>query len=140
MVKSVLMNLNFKEFGTGFPIIILHGLLGSLDNWQTIAKRLAELPGSPFKTYIIDQRNHGKSPHSDEFSYDLLASDIFDFYEQHNIGKAHIIGHSMGGKAAMKFALGHGDRVEKLIVVDISPSVADDHHSDIFEALKAANV
>ena len=134
------MDLNFKEFGTGFPIIILHGLLGSLDNWQTIAKRLAELPAAHFKAYIIDQRNHGKSPHSNEFSYDLLAGDILDFFEQHNISNAHIIGHSMGGKAAMKFALEHGNRVEKLIVVDISPSVAEDHHTYIFEALKSANV
>jgi len=139
-VVSLFMELNFKEFGTGFPIIILHGLLGSLDNWQTIAKRLAELPGTPFKTYIIDQRNHSKSPHSDEFSYDLLAADIFDFFKRHSISKAHIIGHSMGGKAAMKFALEHSDMVEKLIVVDIAPTVAEDHHTQIFEALLAADV
>jgi esterase len=132
------MDLNFKEFGAGFPIIILHGLLGSLDNWQTIARKISE--SSPFKTYIVDQRNHGKSPHSDEFNYDLLANDILDFYSQHNISKAHIIGHSMGGKAAMKFALENEPLVEKLIVVDIAPSVADDHHTPIFEALFAADV
>jgi esterase len=134
------MNLNFKEFGAGFPVIILHGLLGSLDNWQTIARKLGELPSSPFKTFIIDQRNHGKSPHSDEFNYELLAGDIFDFFQQHNISKAHLIGHSMGGKAAMKFALEHSEMVERLIVVDITPSFAEDHHTHIFEALQAADV
>jgi pimeloyl-ACP methyl ester carboxylesterase len=134
------MNLNFKEFGFGFPVIILHGLLGSLDNWQTIARKISELPSAPFKTYIIDQRNHGKSPHSDDFNYELLSADIAEFYKQQNITKAHIIGHSMGGKAAMKFTLENQDLVEKLIVVDIAPSEAEDNHTNIFEALVAANV
>ncbi len=134
------MNLNYKEFGTGFPVIILHGLLGSLDNWQTIARKISELSSGSFKTYIIDQRNHGKSPHTDDFNYELLSADIADFYKQQHISKAHIIGHSMGGKAAMKFTLENQDLVEKLIVVDIAPSEAEDHHTYIFEALDAANV
>ncbi len=137
------MNLNFKVFSEGYPVVILHGLLGSLDNWQTIARRISELASAahtPFKTYIVDQRNHGKSPHTDEFNYELLSSDILDFFRQQHITKAYIIGHSMGGKAAMKFALEHPALVEKLVVVDISPSQADDHHSYIFEALDAANV
>src|SRR5947207_8321585 len=95
------MQLNYKQFSQGFPVIILHGLLGSLDNWQTIAKKLAV----NFQVFIIDQRNHGKSPHSDEFNYQILSDDLLEFYEQQNISKAHLIGHSMGGKVAMKFAL-----------------------------------
>jgi len=137
------MNLNFKEFGTGFPVIILHGLLGSLDNWQTIARRMSELASaadSPFKTYIIDQRNHGRSPHTEEFDYELLSADLADFFKEQRISKAFIIGHSMGGKAAMKFTLENPDLVEKLIVVDIAPSEAEDHHTVIFEALDAADV
>jgi len=134
------MNMNYKEFGTGFPIIILHGVLGSLDNWQTIARKMSELPSAPFKTYIIDQRNHGKSPHTDDFSYNLLSSDLLEFFKQQNITKAHLIGHSMGGKTAMKFALDYPQMVEKLIVVDIAPSEAEDHHTYIFEALEAADV
>jgi esterase len=134
------MNLNYKEFGSGFPIIILHGLLGSLDNWQTIGRKMAELPSAQFKTYIFDQRNHGKSPHTDQFNYDLLSADLLGFFEQQNILKAHLIGHSMGGKTAMKFALEHPNLVEKLIVVDISPSEAEDHHTYIFDALEAAHV
>lgn len=130
------MNLNYKVFGEGFPVIILHGLLGSLDNWQTIAKKIAE----KFQVFIIDQRNHGRSPHSDEFSYELLSSDLLEFFAQHQIHKAHLIGHSMGGKAAMKFALEHSDRVEKLIVVDVAPTGYEDRHSDVFAALFAADV
>ena len=131
------MHLNFKTFGEGFPLIILHGLLGSLDNWQSIAKKLTLVP---YKVYIIDQRNHGKSPHSDEFSYEILANDLFEFYQQQNISKAHIIGHSLGGKVAMKFALQHPDKVEKLVVVDIAASKYPDEDNAIFSALSAADV
>lgn len=131
------MQLNYKQFGSGFPVIILHGLLGSLDNWQTIAKKLAE---SPFTVYIVDQRNHGKSPHSDEFNYQLLANDLQGFMNEHQIEKAHIIGHSLGGKTAMKFALEHPERVEKLVVVDVAPVEYEDRHSHVFAALFAADV
>lgn len=130
------MHLNYKQFGSGFPLIILHGLLGSLDNWQSIAKKLAE----NYTIYIIDQRNHGRSPHSDSFDYNLLSADLLEFMQQQQISKAHLIGHSMGGKAVMQFALQHPEHVAKLIVVDIVPAAFDDRHSDVFEALFAANV
>jgi pimeloyl-ACP methyl ester carboxylesterase len=130
------VRLNFKKFGEGFPVIILHGLLGSLDNWQTIAKKLAE---KTFTVYIIDQRNHGKSPHSDEFDYSILSADLAEFYEQEQIKKAHLIGHSMGGKVAMEFALEHPGKVEKLVVADVAPVAYDDRHSDVFAALFAAD-
>ena len=130
------MQLNFKTFGQGFPLIILHGLFGSLDNWQTIAKKLAD----KLQVYIIDQRNHGKSPHSNEFNYELLSNDLLEFFEQQKIHKAHIIGHSMGGKTAMQFALEHSEKVEKLIVVDVAPVAYEDRHSNVFAALFAADV
>ncbi len=130
------MKLNYKKFGEGFPVIILHGLFGSLDNWQTIAKKLA---AAPFAVYIIDQRNHGKSPHSDDFSYQLLADDLRDFYKQQGIEKAHLIGHSMGGKTVMLFALQHPELVEKLVVVDVAPVAYSDRHSQVFAALFAAD-
>jgi pimeloyl-ACP methyl ester carboxylesterase len=88
----------------------------------------------------VDQRNHGKSPHSNEFSYELLVADLFDFFQQHEISKAHIIGHSMGGKAAMLFALEHTEAAKKLIVVDAAPVQYEDKHNKIFEALFAADV
>lgn len=134
------MVLNYKKFGEGFPLIILHGLLGSLDNWQSIAKAIVEkLPG--LCVYIVDQRNHGKSPHSSEFNYSLLVNDLFDFMQQQQIDRAHLLGHSMGGKAVMQFALDHHEKVEKLIVADISPSFyAEDRHDLVFEALINAGV
>lgn len=130
------MQLNYKSFGSGFPVIILHGLLGSLDNWQSIAKKIAE----QFTVYIIDQRNHGRSPHSDEFSYDLLCADLLAFMDEHKLQQAHLIGHSMGGKVVMQFAIQHRERVAKLIVADVAPVQYGDRHSDVFNALFAADV
>ena len=102
------MQLNYKVFGEGEPLIILHGLLGSLDNWQTLAKQYAE----HFTVFIIDLRNHGKSPHSDEFSYNLMVEDLLNFCNENFIYRCHLLGHSMGGKVAMQFALSHGDYIE----------------------------
>ncbi len=130
------IDLHYKEFGKGFPLIILHGLLGSLDNWQTVGRKLSE----KFRVFIVDQRNHGKSLHTEEFNYHLLSQDLLRFMELHQIKKAYLMGHSMGGKTVMNFALQHPDRVEKLIVVDIAPSAYADHHHVIFDALFAADV
>ena len=130
------MNLNFKSIGSGFPVIILHGLLGSLDNWQGIAKQL----GEHFQVFIIDQRNHGRSPHSDEFSYQILVDDMLEFMKQQGIAQAHFIGHSMGGKVAMNLALEHQDKVAKLIVVDVAPVEYEDRHSTVFKALFAVDM
>ncbi|MFK7806606.1 MAG: alpha/beta fold hydrolase [Saprospiraceae bacterium] len=127
------MALKFKAFGSGDPIIILHGLFGTLDNWQTMAKRLA----NDFTVFIIDQRNHGKSPHTDNISYPLMSEDLRLFMEDHWMYDAHIIGHSMGGKTAMQFALDNPDMVNKLIVVDIAPKAYVGNHESIFDALFA---
>jgi len=135
------MELNYKCFGEGYPIVILHGLLGSLDNWQTIAKKLAEasLISKSYCVYILDQRNHGKSPHSTTIDYTILSADLHDFFTQHQIAKAHLIGHSMGGKVAMNFALKYPQMVNKLVLVDIAPTSYNDKHSDVFKALLAAD-
>ena len=125
------MHLNFKEFGQGDPVIILHGLFGTLDNWQTIAKQLAE----NHTVYIVDQRNHGRSPHTDDHDYLCMAEDLRQFMEANWIFKAHIIGHSMGGKTAMQFAFDFPDMVDKLVVVDISPKAYPGSHHHIFDAL-----
>ncbi len=126
------MELNYKEFGQGEPVIILHGLFGTLDNWQTIASQLAE----NFTVYIVDQRNHGRSPHTEEMNYTLMAEDLKLFMESNWIYNARIIGHSMGGKTAMQFALNYPDMVEQLAVIDITPKAYDGKHEIIFNALE----
>ncbi|WP_286239794.1 alpha/beta fold hydrolase [Neptuniibacter halophilus] len=125
------MQLNYQLHGEGEPLIILHGLFGTLENWGSQIKSLAER----FQVIAVDLRNHGRSPHSDEMSYPLMAADILALMEQLNVSKAHILGHSMGGKAAMQLALNHPDRIDKLIVVDIAPVVYPRHHDDVFEGL-----
>jgi len=130
------MNLNFKSTGSGFPLIILHGLLGSLDNWQSIAKHF----GAHFQVFIIDQRNHGRSPHTAEFSYELLVNDLIEFMQQQKIEQANFIGHSMGGKVVMHLALEHPDKVAKLVVADVAPVEYEDRHSTVFKALFAVDL
>ncbi|MFH1119085.1 MAG: alpha/beta fold hydrolase [Bacteroidota bacterium] len=111
------MKLFYRHFGEGRPIIILHGIFGISDNWVTLGKRLAD----KFSVYIPDMRNHGQSPHSPSFNYAAMADDLLEFIEDHGIENPVIIGHSMGGKVAMTFALEHPGLLEKLVVVDISP-------------------
>lgn len=127
------MKLFFRTLGEGKPLIILHGLFGSSDNWLTQAKLLS----SHYKVYTLDLRNHGQSPHSDAFDYPAMVADLEEFFDDHNIEEAFVIGHSMGGKAAMNFALAHPDKVDKLIVVDISPRSYDLEHYVILEGLNA---
>lgn len=117
-------------------MIILHGLMGSSDNWLPQAKML----GEHYHVWVVDQRNHGQSPHSTEFNYHVLSNDILDFIQEHGIEKPVIIGHSMGGKAAMNFALAHPDKLEKLIIVDIAPKAYDVRHDHIVEGLKAVPI
>lgn len=130
------MELNHKVLGEGFPVIILHGLFGMLDNWQSIAKKMA---AEGFMVYLIDQRDHGKSPFTDRFDYPTLANDLAEFMEQNWIYKAHLIGHSMGGKTVMQFAFDHGDMVEKLVVVDICNKVYSGGHEEILEAIRTVD-
>lgn len=130
------MELNYKTFGQGHPLIILHGLFGSLDNWQTLARQWA----NHFTVFIVDQRNHGRSPQRDEITYPLMAEDLRQFMEAHWMYHAHILGHSMGGKTAMTFAGQYPDMVDKLVVVDIAPKVYQGGHENIFDALLSVDL
>lgn len=130
------MKLFFREYGQGKPLIILHGLFGSSDNWLTQAKLFAD----SFKVYTVDLRNHGLSPHSDLFDYPSMVGDLAEFLDDHNIIAPVFIGHSMGGKAAMNFALTHPEKIDKLIVVDISPRAYDLEHYAILDGLNAIPV
>jgi esterase len=111
------MQLHFKESGQGGVVILLHGLFGSSDNWHFIAQRLAE----KFHVFAVDHRNHGLSPHSAEMNYPLMAADVEKFFAARGLESASVVGHSMGGKTAMQFALQFPQCVEKLVVADMAP-------------------
>jgi len=136
------LELFYRQTGeTGELLIILHGLYGSGDNWMSIARTLSE----DFQVYLVDQRNHGRSPHSVDMDYDLMAGDLLEFFNKHQIKKANIIGHSMGGKTAMWFATKHPEKVKKLIVVDVAPGTYDSSspnvktHKKIISALRSTD-
>jgi len=130
------MKLNVRKTGAGKPLIILHGLFGSADNWMSIAKELSE----SYTLYLVDQRNHGDSGHSEEWNYQVMAGDIVELMDGEGLDKAFLMGHSMGGKTAMFVALSHPDRVEKLIVADIAPRYYAVHHEKILEGLNAIDL
>lgn len=130
------MQLNFKTFGEGPPLIILHGLFGMLDNWQTAAKQLSDT----YMVFVVDQRNHGRSPHVDSMDYPSMANDLKVFMEANWIYEAHLLGHSMGGKTVMQFALEYPEMVDSLVVVDIAPKAYAGGHQSIFDALHAMDL
>ncbi len=125
------MELNFKSFGQGPPLIILHGLFGTLDNWQTLGRRWAD----HYTVFLVDQRNHGRSPKVDHMDYPSMAEDLKEFLEHHWVYHAHLLGHSMGGKTVMEFALHYPDMVDRLVVVDIGIRANPNRHGSIFKAL-----
>lgn len=127
--------LHSKILGEGKPLIILHGLFGMLDNWQALAKEFACF----FETHIVDLRNHGRSFHATQHNYEVMTEDLLSYLNAYNLDEVSLIGHSMGGKAAMNFACMYPDRVEKLVVVDISPKYYPPHHQEILSGLKAVD-
>jgi pimeloyl-ACP methyl ester carboxylesterase len=130
------MRLHFKESGRGSAVILLHGLFGSADNWHHIALGLAE----SFRVFAVDQRNHGQSPHGDAMDYPLMAADVDEFLAARGIQSAAVIGHSMGGKTAMQFALQFPERVDKLVVADMSPRANAPVHAAIIAAQLALDL
>lgn len=125
------MHLYHKIIGTGDPVIIIHGLFGMSDNWATFAKRLSET----HMVILVDVRNHGRSKHTDSFTYQDAANDIAELCEENWIYNATIIGHSMGGKLAMQLSHDHPEIVERLIVVDIAPVTYNGGHELIIKTL-----
>lgn len=123
-----------KIIGEGVPFLILHGFLGMGDNWKTLGKLFSE---HGYQVHLIDQRNHGRSFHSDDFSYSLMASDLKTYCDFHGLKEVVLLGHSMGGKTAMTFATSYPERVSKLIVADIGPRYYPQHHQVILEGLDA---
>jgi len=137
------MKLHFRKSGSGIPLIILHGLYGSGDNWHTIGRELSTL----YEVFMVDQRNHGHSPHHPLHNYSVMSEDLHEFMLQHNLNSVFIIGHSMGGKTALAFGLKFPEMIKKMIVVDISPlgyNIAEDSrevltHRRIITALQSVN-
>ncbi|TDD96498.1 alpha/beta fold hydrolase [Flavobacterium cellulosilyticum] len=125
-----------KIEGEGKPLLILHGFLGMSDNWKTMGTQFA---ANGYQVHLLDLRNHGKSFHSDEFNYEILAQDVFDYCKTNKLEKINILGHSMGGKTAMLFAALYPEMVEKLIVADIGPKFYPQHHQTIFAGLNAVD-
>jgi esterase len=130
------MVLHFRQYGAGPPLIILHGLLGSLNNWHSLAGKLSE----HFCVYTVDQRNHGGSPHSDVFTYSAMTDDLEEFMVSGEIQRAHFLGHSMGGKTAMHMALTRHERVDRLIVVDVAPRAYEGSHDELMDAMEMVDL
>lgn len=131
------MKLNYRQIGAGTPIIILHGLFGMSDNWQSFARMLAQ---NNFVAYLVDLRNHGQSPHDSIHNYSVMASDVAELISDLHLQQPIVLGHSMGGKVAMQLLNDYPNMVSKLIVVDIAPYNYPIHHREIIDALLLVNL
>lgn len=127
--------LHSKILGKGKPLIILHGLFGMGDNWITLGRKFADY----FEVHLIDLRNHGRSFHDDVMDYETMCEDLINYCNQHHLNNIYILGHSMGGKVAMYFAVNHSFEVVKLIVADIAPKLYSNIHQMIFDALDSVD-
>ncbi|MEO8253078.1 MAG: alpha/beta fold hydrolase [Flavobacterium sp.] len=125
-----------KIEGEGKPILILHGFLGMSDNWKTLGSQFAS---EGFQVHLLDLRNHGRSLHSQDFSYEVMVQDVLEYCQAHTLQSITILGHSMGGKTAMLFAARYPELVEKLIVADIGPKFYAPHHQTILAGLNAVD-
>jgi esterase len=134
------VKLNFRRNGeTGEPLLILHGLFGSLSNWAWHSRKLAD----HYTVYALDLRNHGGSPHDDAMSYPVMAQDVLAFMEDQGLESAHVLGHSMGGKVAMQLAMDHPGRIRRLVIADIAPvkyGGERGEHDEIFDGMCALDV
>ncbi len=128
------MKLHANVFGEGEPFLILHGFLGMGDNWKTLGKKIAE---QGFQVHLLDQRNHGRSPHDDNFSYEIMSNDLLEYCDTLGLKHIHLLGHSMGGKTSMQFAVSYPEMIKNLMIADIGPKYYPLHHQDILDGLSA---
>ncbi len=131
------MKLFFRAYGHDHarPLIILHGLLGSSDNWHTHARRF----GKQLRVFALDLRDHGRSPHTEDFNYAAMRDDVREFMQQQGLKSTCLLGHSMGGKVAMHVAVAYPHLVEKLVIVDIAPRAYQPNHLELLRALRVAD-
>lgn len=133
-----MITLNFKKYGNGSPsLLIIHGFLGSLDNWHTLASLWGE---ASLTVYSLDMRNHGRSPHTATHTIADMVEDIYDFMHEHYIDEAILLGHSMGGKVVMQFALTYPEKVSRLIVADMAPREYKHGHDEVFKAIESVDL
>ena len=130
------MKLFYRTLGEGPPLLVLHGLFGSSDNWQTHARVFSKT----HTVYLIDQRNHGHSPHADEMNYDLMAHDLFELVAELGLRDVRLIGHSMGGKTIMRFAQQYGFLIDRMVVADMGMKAYPPHHEQVFKGLFSVDV
>lgn len=130
------MKLFHKEFGSGKPLIILHGLFGFSDNWQSHAKHLS----SYYRVILFDLRNHGRSPWSNTHNYEVMAADVAESLKGLGVNHGNFIGHSMGGKILMHLALNDSSYIDKMIVVDMGIKSYPMHHQDVINAIQSVNL
>jgi len=130
------MKLHYQSQGQGKPLVIVHGLFGSADNWRSMAKFFSR----HYQVINVDLRNHGRSPHSDKQSLADMAEDIFELCQQLSLSKISILGHSLGGKVAMQFVELYEKYVDKLVVVDIAPRQYVELHTPLMDAMMALNM
>lgn len=130
------MKLHYREMGEGEPLMILHGLFGFSDNWQTHAKKLSEY----YRVILVDLRNHGHSDWSEEFSYEIMADDVMELCDELNLSELILVGHSMGGKVAINFAQKHEDLLEKLVIVDMGTKGYPMHHDHILQGIHSVKL
>lgn len=131
------MKLFHRSYGEGHALVILHGLLGSSGNWHSLASRVFS---QRYRVITFDLRNHGRSPHYEDFSYDVMADDLLELMDDLGLESAHLLGHSVGGKTAMHFALLHSDRVDALVVADIAPVDYPHLHEETLNALRGMDL
>lgn len=116
-------------------LLILHGLFGQSDNFATLAKQFAE----HYTVHTIDLRNHGRSFHSDDMSFEAMSEDILNYLNHHQIESCYLLGHSLGGRSVIEFAYKHPEKIEKLIVADMAPKAYPPHHQGIIKALNSVD-
>ena len=130
------MQLHTQTLGQGQPLVLLHGLFGSADNWGSIAKHFSQ----HYQVISVDLRNHGRSPHSDSQTYTEMADDLLEVLDALGVQQVHLLGHSLGGKVAMQFATQYPERVSKLIVVDMAMRAYADEHTHLMDAMLAVDL
>jgi esterase len=128
------MKLFYRKYGEGEPLLILHGLFGQSDNWNTLAKKVSE---NGYAVYAVDLRNHGLSPHSEVWNYEVMTDDVSELVEELNLSAVNLLGHSMGGRVAMEYAFRDHNKLKKLIVADMAPKQYPPHHEAVLQGLRS---